>query len=110
MAHVSESTEQVQTADRLWQEHRQAPFPDSLRRAEFGGTDVWLLDLYTAGCVLAWLDNGGTLDAENGLILQSCIEDLDRVIPEINDPAGAQYCQRLRQLAVLVSRNLASPK
>ncbi|MBT2481826.1 hypothetical protein [Streptomyces sp. ISL-94] len=103
---MSESTEQMQTAGRLWQEHRHAPFPDSLRRAKFGGADMWLLDLYTAGCVLRWLDNGGTLDSKNSRILQSCIEDLDRAIPEINEPAGAQYCQRLHQLAVLVSRNL----
>lgn len=110
MAHMSESAEQVQTAGRLWQEHRQAPFPDSLRRAKFEATDVWLLDLYTAGCVLAWLNNDGTLDAENERILLSCIEDLDRAIPGIKDPAGAQYLQRLHQLAVLVSKNLASTR
>ncbi len=110
MAQVSESTEQVQTTDRLWQEFRQEPFPDSLRRATFGGTDVWLIELDIAGCVLRWLDNNGTLDSKNSILLQSRIEDLDRVIPEINDPVGGQYCQRLHQLAVLVSRNLPSTK
>ncbi len=51
-----------------------------------------------------------TFDAQNGLLLQSCIEVLDRAIPEANDPAGAEYCRRLHQLAVLVSRNRASSK
>ncbi|MFG2754035.1 hypothetical protein [Streptomyces xanthophaeus] len=107
---MSESTEQVQTVDRLWAEFRQGPFPDSLRRATFGGTDVWLLELDIAGCVLRWLDNSGTLDSKNSVLLQSRIEDLDRVIPEINDPVGGQYCRQLHQLAVLVSRNLPSTK
>ncbi|MFC9585977.1 hypothetical protein ACFVJ8_24565 [Streptomyces yangpuensis] len=107
---MSESTERVQTADRLWQEFRQEPFPDSLRRATFGGTHVWLLELDIAGCVLRWLDSSGTLDSKNSILLQSRIEDLDRVILEINDLVGAQYCQRLHQLAALVSRNLPSTK
>ncbi|MFF9869623.1 hypothetical protein ACF1G0_30220 [Streptomyces sp. NPDC013953] len=98
---MSESTEQVQTADRLWEEHRHEPFPDNLRRATFGGTHLWLLELEIAGCVLRWLDNGGSLDSNNSILLQSCIKDLDRVI---------LYCQRLHQLAVLVSRNLPSTK
>ncbi|MFD3680233.1 hypothetical protein [Streptomyces sp. NPDC058613] len=107
---MNESTEQVQTTDRLWQEFRQEPFPDSLRHATFGDTHVWLLELDIAGCVIRWLDNSGTLDSKNSILLQSRIEDLDRVIPDINDPVGAQYCQRLHQLAVLVSRNLPSTK
>ncbi|MGW6407204.1 hypothetical protein ACWF95_08535 [Streptomyces vinaceus] len=108
MAQVSESTEQVQTTDRLWQEFRQGPFPDSLRHAAFGGTDVWLIELDIAGCVLRWLDNSGPLDSKSGFLLQSRIEDLDRVLPEINDPVATEYCQRLHQIAVLVSRNLSS--
>ncbi|MFF3216775.1 hypothetical protein ACFYYB_39910 [Streptomyces sp. NPDC002886] len=101
---MSESTEQVQTADHLWREFRQEPFPDSLRHVTFGGTDVWLIEFDIAGCVVRWLDNGGALDSENSILLQSRIEDLDRVIPEVDDPVGAQYCRQLRRLALLVSR------
>ncbi|MFG3350325.1 hypothetical protein ACGF1Z_35425 [Streptomyces sp. NPDC048018] len=107
---MSESTEQAQTTESLWREFRQEPFPDSLRHATFGGTDAWLLELDIAGCVLRWLDNSGPLDSKYSVLLQSRIEDLDRVIPEIDDPAGTQYCRRLQQLAVLASRNLSSTK
>ncbi|MEV7579114.1 hypothetical protein ACIRUY_27705 [Streptomyces erythrochromogenes] len=107
---MSESTEQVQTTDRLWREFHQRPFPDSLRRLTFGGTDVWLIKLDIAGCVLRWIDNSGPLDSKNSILLQSRIEDLDRVIPEFNDPVGTQYCQQLHQLAVLTSRDLSSTK
>ncbi|MFK0263804.1 hypothetical protein ACIQU1_21075 [Streptomyces angustmyceticus] len=69
-----------------------------------------LLDADTAGCVLTWLNNGGTLDPKRTRILQSCIEDLDRVVPEITEPAGTRYYQRLRRLALLVSRTLSRPR
>ncbi|MFI9207876.1 hypothetical protein ACIGW7_06995 [Streptomyces sp. NPDC053253] len=110
MVRVSESSEQVQNAARLWHEHRCAPFPAGLRGAEFGGTDMVLLDADTAGCVLTWLNNGGALDPKRTRILRSCIEDLDRVIPQITEPAGAQYYDHLRQLALLVARTLSSTK
>ncbi|MGW1517261.1 hypothetical protein [Streptomyces sp. NPDC002287] len=103
---MSTSTEQMQAADRLWQEHRHEPFPDGLRRAAPGGTDVWLLELDIAGCVLRWFDDGGTPDAQRSSFLRSCVEDLGRVIPELDDPAAAAYCRRLRRLAVLVSGDL----
>lgn len=107
MVQVSRSSEQVQNAAPLWREHRHAPFPACLRGAEFGGTDMVMLDADTAGCVLTWLNNGGTLDPERSRILQSCVEDLDRVIPEITDPAGIEYYQRLRRLALLVTAGLS---
>jgi hypothetical protein len=103
MVRVSRSSEHVQKTACLWNEHLQAPFLASLRGAEFAGTDMVLLDAETAGCVVTWLNNGGTLDPERSRILRGCIEDLDRVIPEIAEPAGAQYFERLRQLALLVS-------
>jgi hypothetical protein len=36
-------------------------------------------------------------------MLQSCVEDLNRALPQISDPSGHQYYQRLRQLALLIS-------
>ncbi|MEU7068162.1 hypothetical protein [Streptomyces sp. NPDC046161] len=107
---MSEPSVQVQNAGRLWHEHLHTPFPASLRGVEFGDTDMVLLDTETAGCVITWLDNGGVLDPERTRILQGCIENLDRVIPQITELAGAQYYERLRQLALLVSRALSSTK
>ncbi|MDT0457670.1 hypothetical protein RM550_18315 [Streptomyces sp. DSM 41527] len=104
---MSRLSEQVRNAVPLWDEHLQAPFPAGLRGVESGGTDLVLLDAETAGCVLTWLNNGGTLDPERTRVLRSRIEDLDRVIPEIPDSAGIQYCQRLRRLALRVSATLS---
>ncbi|MGW8742608.1 hypothetical protein [Streptomyces sp. WAC 04229] len=66
-----------------------------------------MLDADTSGCVLTWLNNDGALDPEGSRILQSCIEDLDRVIPEITDRAGIHYYQRLHRLALLVTAGLS---
>ncbi|MEV4194909.1 hypothetical protein [Streptomyces toxytricini] len=102
---MNDSAEQAQTADRLWQEHRREPFPDSLRRVTFDGTDVWLLEWGIAGSLVRRLDHGSPLDAEDRALLQSHIDELDRVIPSLGDPAGAHYCRRLRRLAALAMRN-----
>ncbi|AJF63779.1 hypothetical protein [Streptomyces vietnamensis] len=55
-------------------------------------------------------DNGGVLDPKRTRILQSCIEDLDRVVPQITELTGTQYYERLRQLALLVSRALSGTR
>lgn len=99
-------SEQLQSAASLWQEHRDADFPVNLRGVEFEDIDMVMLDADTAGCTSTWLDNGGALDPELRRILQTCIEDLDRVIPKISDPSGRRYYERLHQLALLVSRAL----
>ncbi|MER7759838.1 hypothetical protein [Streptomyces sp. NPDC097619] len=102
---MSQSTERAQAVDRAWQELRRAPFPDSLRGATFAGADVWLIEWDIAGCVVRWIDDG-VLDAEDGALLRSRVEDLGRVVPEIGEPAGGEYCRRLRRLALLVSEDL----
>lgn len=55
--------------------------------------DMVRLDVDTAGCTYTWINNGGALDPERRRILQTCVEDLDRVIPQISDPSGRRYYQ-----------------
>ncbi|MEW2079750.1 hypothetical protein ACH4FA_34170 [Streptomyces sp. NPDC017966] len=96
-------SEQIQNAALLWQEHRDAEFPANLRGVEFEDIDMVLLDADTAGCAYTWINNGGTLDPQHRRILQICVEALERVIPQISDPSGHRYYQRLHQLALLIS-------
>ncbi|SFJ76384.1 hypothetical protein [Streptomyces pini] len=96
-------SEQIRDAARLWQEHLDAGFPAGLRGVEFEGIDMVMLDADTAGCVCTWLNNGGALDPERRRILQTRLEDLARVIPQISAPSGRQYYQRLHRLALLAS-------
>lgn len=109
MVRVNRSSEHTRNAERLWNEHRRAPFPTGLRGAELAGTDMVLLDTETTGCVFTWLNNGGILDPERSRVLQGCVEALNRVVPEIAEHAGAQYYQRLRRLALLASETPQAP-
>ncbi|MFE1589285.1 hypothetical protein [Streptomyces sp. NPDC059402] len=94
---------QIQSAALLWQKHRDAEFPANLRGVEVEDIDMVLLDADTAGCASTWINNGGTLDPQRRRFLQRCVEDLGRVIPQISDPSGHQYYQRLHRLALLIS-------
>jgi hypothetical protein len=76
------------------------------RGVEFEDIDMVLLDADTAGCAYTWLSNGGSLDSQRSRILQTCVEDLDRVIPQISDPSGHRYYQRLHQLSLIISSAL----
>ncbi|MFE2336337.1 hypothetical protein [Streptomyces coelicoflavus] len=96
-------SEWIQNAALLWQEHHDAEFPANLRGVEVEDIDMVLLDADTAGCASTWINNGGALDPQRRRILQTCVENLGRVIPQISDPSGHQYYQRLHQLALLVS-------
>ncbi|CAL9589324.1 hypothetical protein SUDANB106_05209 [Streptomyces sp. enrichment culture] len=95
-------SERMRDAARLWREHLDADFFADLRGVEFEGIDMVMLDADTAGGVCTWLSNGGALDPKRRRILQARFEDLARVIPQISDPSGRQYYQRLHQLALLV--------
>ncbi|MFE0421581.1 hypothetical protein [Streptomyces sp. NPDC058953] len=101
---MNRSSERLRDAAALWDEQRRAPFPAGLRGVAFGDTDLVLLDADIAGCVLTWLNNDGVLDLWRIGILRGCVEDLDRVIPELTPltgPAGVRYYERLRRLALL---------
>ncbi|MEU1502600.1 hypothetical protein [Streptomyces sp. NPDC005732] len=62
---------------------------------------VWL-DAAVAGCVSAWLDSGGSLDAGRVRILREGVAGLDHVLSVITVAEELRYCRRLRELAVLV--------
>ncbi|MEV3872450.1 hypothetical protein [Streptomyces sp. NPDC049906] len=95
-------SERQRNASRLWREHCRAPFPAGLRGTVLGGTDLVLLDADVAGCVSTWLGDRGTLDPGRTRILRRCVEELDRVLPELTGSAEIRYYERLRRLALLV--------
>jgi hypothetical protein len=86
---------------RLSDEHRGAPFPSRLRGEEIEGVDMVMLDADIAGCVDAWLGSRGQLDEQRRGWLQSCLDDLRRVLPALDDPEERAYYERLDALARL---------
>ncbi|WP_245173673.1 hypothetical protein [Streptomyces aureus] len=85
---------------RLWEEHLQAPYPESFRGVDFDGVALILLDADVAGLVRREL--GGGLDGEGIAVLWACIAELDKVVPLLDEEYCASYFGRLRVMAGLV--------
>jgi len=82
---------------RLWEDHRQAPFPDGFRGVDFDGVDLVLLDADAAGLVQRELED--ELGHSGVAHLRDCIADLDRVVPLINEEYCASYFTKRRTMA-----------
>ncbi|MFJ9691181.1 hypothetical protein [Kitasatospora sp. NPDC101183] len=85
----------------LWEQHRPLPFPDGLRRVEIDGVDLVYLDFAVAGLVSSELHRG--LDHPSLAALDTCGGELEAVVPQITDPEGRAYFERLRTMARLLS-------
>ena len=86
---------------RLWAEHMSAPFPPRLRGVDIEGVEMVLLDADIAGCVITWLESGGRLDERRRAWLQRSLDDLDRILPRLEDAEEHAYYERLRSVALL---------
>jgi hypothetical protein len=59
------------------------------------------LDTVIGGCVAYYLESDDALDPQRVEILESCLEDLNGLLPELSVEAG-DYFERLRMLASLL--------
>ncbi|MER5883659.1 hypothetical protein ABT160_07505 [Streptomyces sp. NPDC001941] len=82
---------------RLWEDHLRAPYPDGFRGVELDGVELILLDADVAGLVQSELHRG--LDDSGVATLWDCINDLDKIVPLINEEYCASYFTRLRTMA-----------
>lgn len=86
----------------LWDEHRRAPFPARLRGEEVAGVDMVMVDADLAGCVDTWLGGSGPLDPGRLSVLRDLVQDLDGVLPLLQDEHERRYYERVRDLARLM--------
>lgn len=82
----------------LWQVHRDAGWPKFTDPNE---GELMTLDTVISGCVTYYLESEDGLDPQRVEILESCLADLNGLLPELADEAG-QYFERLRSLATLL--------
>lgn len=59
------------------------------------------LDTVISGCVTCFLETEAGLDSQRVEILESCLADLNELLPDLADEA-VPYFERLRALAGLV--------
>lgn len=82
----------------LWQVHRDAGWPKFTDPNE---GELMTLDTVISGCVTYYLESEDGLDPQRVEMLESCLADLNGLLPELADEAG-QYFERLRTLATLL--------
>ncbi|MEV7775624.1 hypothetical protein [Kitasatospora sp. NPDC086791] len=92
---------------RLWEEHRNAPFPASFRGVDIDGADLVLLDADVAGLVQRELEGG--LDGEGVAALRARIAALRAVVPLLDEEYCAAYFTRLRTAADLAAARHLPP-
>jgi hypothetical protein len=81
----------------LWHVHREAGWPKLSERQG----DLMTLDTVISGCVTYFLDTEGGLDPQRVEILQSCLDDLNGLLPDLDEEA-APYFERLAKLGRLL--------
>jgi len=92
----------VDEVRQLYARCRELPFPNGLRGADIDGVDLVLVSADVAGCVHVWLKNSGQLDARRWKILHRCLNNLDRILPQLTRPDAIAYFTTYRATARLV--------
>jgi hypothetical protein len=87
----------------LWAEHLGASWPDELYRVDDRDCDVVEIDGAMAGCISAYVQDRGALDAKRSRILRTCTRDLQKILPHLRGE-GAQHVRRLLRMAELIGR------
>lgn len=98
---VSASLEgRIERARRLWRMHKAAPYPPKFRDAEVAGIDLVQLDTALADGLIAWIANGGRIEADKYDALRRLVEDADRVVPSLVGQERVRF-RRLQRMAAL---------
>lgn len=88
----------MKTIQSLWQAHREAAWPKFSDPSE---GELMTLDTVISGCVTYYLDSEGGLDPQRVTMLESCLADLDDLLPGLPDDVR-DYFQRARSLALML--------
>jgi hypothetical protein len=82
----------------LWRTHQAADWPRAIGPSE---GELMTLDTVIGGCITYYLESGHGLDEQRLEILETCLTDLEALLPDLDGDA-ARYFQRLRQVGTLL--------
>ncbi|MCP4678716.1 MAG: hypothetical protein GY854_25045 [Deltaproteobacteria bacterium] len=93
----------MKTIDQIsqeWKAFEKIPFPEKLAGCDVNDVCVTSLDSFAAG-IISGFDGG--LSHERRQILSSCLEDLDKILPDLEREAKI-YFQLLKDIGVAVMK------
>lgn len=90
--------------ERLWDEFCSQSFPEVIAGREIRGICITSVDSFVAGCISTFIQNGG-LDPEKIRILENCLEDLEKVMDELNG-SNRKYFLKLQALGNTVVKEI----
>lgn len=82
----------------LWESHRSASWPSGLGAHE---GELMMIDTVVSGCATYYLESQDGLDQPRVEMLESCLNDLGNLLPDLEESAAA-YFQRLQMLGSLM--------
>lgn len=83
----------------LWATHKDAGWPQFSSPHE---GELMTLDTVISGCVVYYMEHREGLDAQRVEILESCLADLEALLPDLPDEDAKLYFDRLRIVGQLV--------
>lgn len=78
---------EIADVSQLWAEFRRMPFPDDALERKIGGVCLATTDSFMAGCIESVLIERRALGDQQRALLDSCMKDLDRVLPSLQGNA-----------------------
>lgn len=83
----------------MWETHKDAGWPRFSSPYE---GELMTLDTVISGCVVYYMEHKEGLDVQRVEILESCLSDLEALLPELPDENSRVYFDRLKVLGRLV--------
>ncbi len=79
----------------IWKTHQQAAWPHCSSPHE---GELMTLDTVISGCIVYYLEHREGLDGQRVEILESCLSDLEALLPDLPDEDSRVYFGRLNVL------------
>lgn len=89
----------MDTLTAIWERHRDAGWPHFSSPHE---GELMTLDTVISGCVVYYMEHREGLDVQRVEILESCLADLEALLPDLPDEDSRVYFDRLRALGRLL--------
>lgn len=88
---------------KLWDEYQKIPFPEGYAGKDINDICVTSLDTFAAGCIATYVGDG-RLDTKRINIFKKCLDELDSILPELNE-YPKEYFLGLKEICVGIVKN-----